>query len=126
MTDPHLNSDDDCAPYETDENGCPTPAQVRRWRELDAAAAQAWVDSFKDTLASEARDMAAKGLSGPQLISVDELRAAGALDCPPEWRKSLSAGCKPAPADDEDELPLFAGLSRDESGDSPSADDADS
>jgi hypothetical protein len=29
------------------------------------------------------------------LISVDELRAAGALDVPPEWRKSLSAGCKP-------------------------------
>ncbi|MBX9788563.1 MAG: hypothetical protein K2Y37_06570 [Pirellulales bacterium] len=29
------------------------------------------------------------------LISEDELRAAGALDVPPEWRKSLSAGCKP-------------------------------
>jgi hypothetical protein len=28
----------------------------------------------------------------PRLISVGELRAAGALDCPPEWRKSLSAG----------------------------------
>ncbi|MBX9792463.1 MAG: hypothetical protein K2Y37_26480 [Pirellulales bacterium] len=28
------------------------------------------------------------------LISEDELRAAGALDVPPEWRKSLSAGCK--------------------------------
>jgi hypothetical protein len=26
---------------------------------------------------------------GPHLISVDELRAAGALDVPPEWRKSL-------------------------------------
>ncbi len=26
------------------------------------------------------------------LISVDELRAAGALDVPPAWRKSLSAG----------------------------------
>jgi hypothetical protein len=26
------------------------------------------------------------------LISVDELRAAGALDVPPEWRKSLGAG----------------------------------
>ncbi len=36
--------------------------------------------------------------SGPRvvdrshLISVDELRAAGALDVPPEWRKSLGAG----------------------------------
>jgi hypothetical protein len=26
---------------------------------------------------------------GPHLISVDELRAAGALDVPPAWRKSL-------------------------------------
>ncbi len=26
---------------------------------------------------------------GPHLISVDELRAAGALDVPAEWRKSL-------------------------------------
>ena len=26
----------------------------------------------------------------PHLISVEELRAAGALDCPPEWRKHLS------------------------------------
>jgi hypothetical protein len=26
---------------------------------------------------------------GPRLISVDELRAAGALDVPPSWRKSL-------------------------------------
>lgn len=26
----------------------------------------------------------------PRLISVDELRAAGALDVPPEWRKSLA------------------------------------
>lgn len=33
------------------------------------------------------------------LISVDELRAAGALDVPPAWRKSLGA---------ERELPLFA------------------
>jgi hypothetical protein len=28
---------------------------------------------------------------GPHLISADELRAAGALDVPPAWRKSLSA-----------------------------------
>jgi len=33
------------------------------------------------------------------LISVDELRAAGALDVPPHWRKTLGA---------ERELPLFA------------------
>lgn len=29
------------------------------------------------------------GCDGPHLISVDELRAAGALDVPPSWRKSL-------------------------------------
>lgn len=28
-------------------------------------------------------------MTRPHLISVDELRAAGALDVPPEWRKSL-------------------------------------
>jgi hypothetical protein len=46
------------------------------------------------------------------LISVDELRAAGALDVPPEWRKSLSAGCaKPA------ERHLFSDLADDEESD---------
>ena len=29
---------------------------------------------------------------GPHLISVDELRAAGALEVPPSWRKSLGGG----------------------------------
>ncbi|HEY2840926.1 MAG TPA: hypothetical protein VGJ26_17345 [Pirellulales bacterium] len=29
-------------------------------------------------------------MTRPRLISVDELRAAGALDVPPAWRKSLS------------------------------------
>jgi hypothetical protein len=33
------------------------------------------------------------------LISVDELRAAGALDVPPAWRKSLGV--------EQDQLPLF-------------------
>jgi hypothetical protein len=31
------------------------------------------------------------GRGGPHLISADELRALGALDVPPAWRKSLSA-----------------------------------
>jgi hypothetical protein len=42
---------------------------------------------------------------GPHLISVDELRAAGALDVPAEWRKSL-AGDSPRytlPGFDDDE-----------------------
>lgn len=30
-------------------------------------------------------------MKAPHLISVDELRAAGALDVPAEWRKSLAA-----------------------------------
>lgn len=38
---------------------------------------------------------------GSHLISVDELRAAGALDVPAAWRKSLGG---------ERELPLFSGL----------------
>lgn len=38
---------------------------------------------------------------GPHLISVDELRAAGALDVPAAWRKSLGG---------ERELPLFPEL----------------
>ena len=29
---------------------------------------------------------------GPRLITVDQLRAAGALDVPPAWRKSLGGG----------------------------------
>ena len=46
----------------------------------------------------------------PRLISVDELRAAGALYVPPAWRKSLSAGRKERDlfsdlVDDEDRLP---------------------
>jgi hypothetical protein len=39
----------------------------------------------------------------------DELRAAGALDCPPEFRKSLGGGRK-AQRRVEEQLDLFAGL----------------
>jgi hypothetical protein len=53
------------------------------------------------------------------LISVDELRAAGALDVPPAWRKSLggsdhrfSRRC-PRPATTRTERHLFSGLSDD-------------
>jgi hypothetical protein len=41
-------------------------------------------DKSIDELANEPWD-------GPRLITVDELRAAGALDVPPAWRKSLGA-----------------------------------
>ena len=56
----------------------------------------------------------------PRLISVDELRAAGALDVPPAWRKSLGGeresyplfpdddlapeNPQPAPSDSEDDV----------------------
>jgi hypothetical protein len=50
-------------------------------------------------------DLANEPWEGPHLISVDELRAAGALDVPEAWRKTLGV---------ERELPLFAGLSDDD------------
>jgi hypothetical protein len=46
---------------------------------------------------------------GPHLISVDMLRAMGALDCPPEWRKSLGV-----PKKGPQQGSLFANLSDDE------------
>lgn len=57
---------------------------------------------------------------GPRLITVDELRAAGALDVPPAWRKSLGAGCDDF-ADNDGTLPLFATPSNAVSNDTPSA-----
>ena len=39
-------------------------------------------------------DDAAYAGEGPHLINGDELRAAGALDVPPAWRKSLGGGDK--------------------------------
>jgi hypothetical protein len=46
------------------------------------------------------------------LISVDELRAAGALDVPPAWRKSLGGGrAEKSSAVQRD---LFSGLSEDD------------
>jgi hypothetical protein len=48
---------------------------------------------------------------GPHLISVDELRAAGALDVPASWRKSLGKVEEyllPGFDDDEDTEPAHA------------------
>ncbi len=45
---------------------------------------------------------------GPWLITVDELRAAGALDVPPSWRKSLRDDPNPglfSELPDDDETP---------------------
>lgn len=49
----------------------------------------------RQVIAEVARERAAEGGRRPHLISVDELRASGALDVPPEWRKSLAAGRDP-------------------------------
>jgi hypothetical protein len=57
--------------------------------ELHAAAANKWLRDVEETIAQVRRDIAAEGVSRPHLITVDELRAAGALDVPPAWRKSL-------------------------------------
>ncbi len=111
MQDRHLNTDDDQAddddPTEYDENGDPTPAQIQRWNELHAAAANEWLKKLEQTLAEEAREIAAEEAAGRPvklLITVDELRAAGALDVPAAWRKSLGG-----------ERDLFADVSEDAS-----------
>ena len=53
-------------------------------------------------------------MADSHLISVDELRAAGALDVPPEWRKSLSAGTEKL--DSQKERNLFSDLLDDDDG----------
>ncbi len=45
---------------------------------------------------------------GPRLITVDELRAAGALDVPAGWRKSLGTDSDLSEGNAEDVPPLFA------------------
>lgn len=61
-----------------------------------------------DEVIEEIKDIPTEDLvdpteEGPRLISVQELRAAGALDVPPAWRKSLGT-----------ERDLFSDLSDDE------------
>ena len=75
-----------------------------------------YLNSVLEAIAADARDP-----DGPRLISVDELRAAGALDVPPAWRKSLGADCDAFAANDEVTMPLFGVSSRAASNDSPSA-----
>jgi hypothetical protein len=99
-----LHSDHDRS--HSDDDG-PTPEQIQRWRDLDAAAAAEGLREIEEFIAEVRRDMAAQGISGPHLISVDELRAAGALEVPAAWRKSLSA--------DPGERDLFTDLLDDDS-----------
>lgn len=73
-----------------------------------------YLNSVLEAIARDALDG-----DGPRLITVDELRAAGALDVPPAWRKSLGATCDASPANDEVALPLFAASSSSASNDIP-------
>lgn len=102
MKDQPSNSDEPVPPpseaeepnYGFAEYGTPSPFSEEHWLH------------FLDDLTEE--DLRC---DGPHLISVDELRAAGALDVPPHWRKSLgaepkpSAGLLPFPDDDPPEQP---------------------
>ena len=60
-----------------------------------------YLDSVLKAIAADALDP-----EGPRLITVDELRAAGALDVPAAWRKSLGGG--------EVERDLFSDLIEDD------------
>ncbi len=46
-------------------------------------------DIIAEIAGKSIEELANEPFDGPRLISVDELRAAGALDVPPSWRKSL-------------------------------------
>jgi hypothetical protein len=75
VTDPHSTTDnDDCGAGDDDFY----------------ADANYWLERVKRVIAEVAAEDAAAGGSGKHLISVDELRAAGALDVPAAWRKSLA------------------------------------
>ena len=73
-------------PFDFDDEPSLSPEEVD---ELHAAAANKWLREVEETIAQVRRDIAAEGVSSPRLISVDELRSAGALDVPAAWRKSL-------------------------------------
>lgn len=77
-----------------------------------------YLNSVLEAIARDALDG-----DGPRLISVDELRAAGALDVPAAWRKSLGAGGDDHAAGDDSTLPLFEGLLEESSPGDPNAAD---
>ncbi len=96
ICDEHGHYHADTSDIEYDEHGNPTREQIKRWEEQDAAAAQKWLDEVNETIAEVRRERAAKiaaGIDpGPHLITVDVLRAAGALSDPASRRKSLGGG----------------------------------
>lgn len=100
---------DDVSDIEYDEHGNPTPAQIKRWDDSHAAAANKWLNEVNESIAQARREYAAKiaaGIDpGPHLISVDVLRAAGALNVPAARRKSLGVEREHYPLfpDDDDD-----------------------
>ena len=90
MTDQHFSTDEE--PIDTDDE----PIDLEAARAAGAAAQQKWLRQVEETIAEIARDKAAQGGPVKRVITVDELRLSGALDMPPEFRKSLSWGNKPA------------------------------
>lgn len=77
-----------------------------------AKAAAKYLQEVEEAIAAAALEFAASGGARSHLISEAELRAAGALDVPPEWRKSLSAGSKKKSAQRD----LFSDLADDDAG----------
>lgn len=67
---------------------------------------EAWLREFR-----EEWDKRSEEERHPGLFNADELRAAGAFDVPPEWRKSLSAGTERT---ERKERNLFTGMPWDE------------
>src|SRR6266446_4976915 len=87
----------------------------RCWWSSNRPKQNVWRQSVKDHYLNSVLELLrseALNLEGPHLISVDELRAAGALDVPTAWRKSLGV-----------ERDLFSGLFGD---DDPSPDEQQS
>jgi hypothetical protein len=80
-------------------------------------------DIIEEIKGKTIEEIANEPLDGPHLISVDELRAAGALDVPASWRKSLAA------SNIADERDIFSGLFPDDesppSREPPAADESD-
>ncbi len=66
--------------YDPEENAYYPPGEPSGWD------MEAWLREFREELANRSEEERRKGL-----ISVDRLRAAGALDVPAAWRKSLGA-----------------------------------
>lgn len=66
-------------------------------------------DRFIEEMKKESQEHARQGR--PRLITSDQLRAAGAFDVPPEWRKSLGGRKRPG---GQKQRTLFSDLTEDD------------